>query len=65
MEKLWIPLRVKRGLYQIAVRLDPVTLPSFEIDSKGLDLLLHEGNDPMKTQHISVIEFPRGLVFLG
>lgn len=55
---------MQRGLYQIAVRLDPVKLQSFEINSKGLGLLLHEGNDPMKTQHISVIEFPRGLCLI-
>jgi hypothetical protein len=55
---------VKSCLHQITVRLNTVKLQVLEIDTTGLGLLLHERNDPMKTQDIPIIELLRGSIAL-
>jgi hypothetical protein len=47
---------VTQGLHQIAVRLNAVELQIFQLDPKGQRLLLHEGNDAVKTQDITIVE---------
>jgi hypothetical protein len=51
-------------LHQITVRLNTLKLQIFEIDPKGLGLLLHEGNDTMKSLDIPVVESLRGSIAL-
>lgn len=46
------------------VRLNTLKLQILEIDTKSLGLLLHEGNDPMKTLDIPVVELPCGSIAL-
>ena len=55
---------MKSYLRQIAVRLNTLKLQILEIDTKGLGLLLHERNDPMKTLDIPVVELLRGSIAL-
>jgi hypothetical protein len=55
---------VKSRLHEIAVRLNTLKLQILEIDPKGLGLLLHEGNDPMKTMDIAVVELLRRSIAL-
>jgi hypothetical protein len=51
-------------LHQIAVGLNTLKLQILEIDTKGLSLLLYEGNDPVKTLDIPVVELLRGSIAL-
>ena len=55
---------MKSCLHQITVRLNTLKLQILEIDTKGLGLLLHEGNDPMKTLDIPIVELLRGSIAL-
>ena len=55
---------MKSCLHQITVRLNTLKLQILEIDTKGLGLLLHEGDDPVKTLDIPVVELLRGSIAL-
>jgi hypothetical protein len=55
---------VKSCLHQIEVRFNTRKRQILKIDAKGLGLLLHEGNDPMKTLDIPVVELLRRSIAL-
>jgi hypothetical protein len=55
---------VRSCLHQITVRLNTLKLQLLEIDTKGLGLLLHEGNDPLKTLDIPLVELLRSSIAL-
>jgi hypothetical protein len=55
---------VKSRLHQITVRFNTLKLQIFEIDTKGLSLLLHEGNDPMKSLDVPIVKLLRSSLAL-
>lgn len=52
------------GLDEIPVRLNPIELYIFVLNAKSQRLLLHERNDPMKPQDVSVVELSCRLLCL-
>ena len=49
-------------LYKITVRLNTIKLYFFKINIKIYSLLLHERNNSMKAQNVSIIKFLCGLM---